>query len=175
MKLRARLPASGPKGDVRLEVAHGAPSFRVQLDGRTLAGEAAVFRPGIWSLVFEDGRQIEVSLEPASDGALRVQFGSAILTFDLQDELTALALVSSGRGKTKRADVVAAAMPGRVLKLMVAPGDVVASGQPILVLEAMKMENEVKAPREGVVESVVVAAGQAVSAGEILIRLKSDG
>ncbi len=174
MKFRARLPASGPKGEVPLEVAHGAPSFRVALGGRTFAGQAAVFRPGIWSLVFEDGRQIEVSLEPALDGALRVQFGSAVLTFDLQDELTALALASGGRGKSKRADVVAAAMPGRVLKLLVVPGDAGSAGQPLLVLEAMKMENEVKAPRDGVVEAIAVAAGQAVSAGEILVRFRHD-
>ena len=174
MKFRARLPASDAKGEVPLEVAHGAPSFRVLLDGRTHAGQAAVFRPGIWSLVFEDGRQIEVSLEPAPEGALRVQFGSAVLTFDLQDELTALALVSGGRGKSKRTDVVAAAMPGRVLRLLAVPGDAVCAGQPLLVLEAMKMENEVKAPRDGVVEAIAVTAGQAVSTGEILVRFRHD-
>ncbi len=174
MKFRARLPEAAPKGEVPLEVGQGPPSFTVLVDGRSLTGQAAVFRPGIWSLVFEDGRQIEVSLQPAADGALRVQFGSAILLFDLRDELAALATATGGRAKSRKGDVVTAAIPGRVLRVSVGPGEVISAGQPLLVLEAMKMENEVKAPRDGVVDTIAVSAGQAVNAGEVLARLRPE-
>jgi biotin carboxyl carrier protein len=146
----------------------------VTLDGAAFTGHAVAWRPGVWSLVFEDGRQVEVSLEPVGDGLLRARFGNAAVSFELQDELTALALASGGRSKSKKGDVVTAAMPGRVLRLSVASGEAVTSGQPLLVLEAMKMENEVKAPRDGVVETIAVTAGQAVSAGEVLIRFRHE-
>jgi biotin carboxyl carrier protein len=174
MKYRARPQGVNGSTEVPLEVAEGSPAFRVTLDGAAFTGQAVALRPGIWSLVFDDGRQIEVSLEPAADGALRARFGNAAVTFELQDELTALAIASGGRSKSKKGDVVTAAMPGRVLRLSVASGEAVTSGQPLLVLEAMKMENEVKAPRDGVVESIVVTAGQAVSAGEVLVRFRHE-
>jgi len=173
MKFRAR--PSGDKGEATpVEVSAASPEFRVTVGGRLLSGEAASLRPGVWSLVFDDGRQVEVSLEPGGDGLMHARFGNALATFEFLDELTALASVAGGRSKSKKGDVVTAAMPGRVLRLSVAPGDLVSAGQGILVLEAMKMENEVKAPRDGVVESIGVSAGQAVSAGEVLVRLKAE-
>ena len=74
----------------------------------------------------------------------------------------------------RRAKHVAAAMPGRVLRVLVAAGDAVTAGQPLVVLEAMKMENEVKSPQDGVISGIAVAAGQPVNAGEVLVRFASD-
>ena len=59
-------------------------------------------------------------------------------------------------------------MPGTVVKLMAAQGDKVGKGQPILVLEAMKMENEITAAKDGVLSELRVAEGQSVAGGEIL-------
>lgn len=70
---------------------------------------------------------------------------------------------------------VKAPMPGKVVDILVKVGEEVLEYQDVLVLEAMKMENEVKAPRDGVIEAVAVAPGQAVSAGEVLVRLKTEG
>ena len=67
---------------------------------------------------------------------------------------------------------VKAVMPGVVAEILVADGEAVAQGQPLLVLEAMKMQNEIGAPGDGVVERLHVAAGQAVSAGDVLVTLK---
>jgi biotin carboxyl carrier protein len=174
MKFRARISGENAGGVIPVEVTAPAPHFRVTIDGRSLAGQASSLRPGVWSLVFDDGRQIEVSLEPAADGGLRVRFGMALAAFELQDELTALASASGGRGKSRKGDVVTAAIPGRVLRVSVGPGETISAGQSLLVLEAMKMENEVKAPRDGVVDAIGVAAGQAVSAGEVLVRLRPE-
>jgi biotin carboxyl carrier protein len=63
---------------------------------------------------------------------------------------------------------IAAPMPGRVVRVLVAPGDEVAARQGVVVVEAMKMENELRAPRAGRVREVSVAAGTPVEAGRIL-------
>ena len=68
--------------------------------------------------------------------------------------------------------IVSVAMPGRVVAIDVEEGDAVERGQRILVIEAMKMENDVKAPRDGRVRSIRVAPGDAVDAGQPLLELE---
>ncbi len=63
-------------------------------------------------------------------------------------------------------------MPGRVVRLLAKVGDVVKKGQPVIVVEAMKMENEMKSPIDGTVAEVLVAEGQAVEAGTKLVRVE---
>ena len=59
-------------------------------------------------------------------------------------------------------------MPGKVVRLLVAAGETVEAGQGIVVVEAMKMQNEVRSPKSGIVETLLVAEGQAVNAGDTL-------
>ena len=66
-------------------------------------------------------------------------------------------------------------MPGVVIKLLVKEGDTVAKGQPLLILEAMKMQNEIGAPSDGRVQALHVREGQAVASGAKLVTLASDG
>jgi 3-methylcrotonyl-CoA carboxylase alpha subunit len=64
---------------------------------------------------------------------------------------------------------VRAIIPGRIVAVAVAPGDPVEAGQQILVVEAMKMQNELRAPREGTVERVGVAVGDTIEVGDLLV------
>ena len=73
----------------------------------------------------------------------------------------------AGRGG---AGALNAPMPGVILELSVAPGDTVERGQPIAVLEAMKMKNSIRSPRAGTIAEVCVAVGQAVGHGEAIVR-----
>jgi biotin carboxyl carrier protein len=66
-------------------------------------------------------------------------------------------------------------MPGRISRILVKPGDPVKKGQPILVIEAMKMENELKSPIDGVVADVMVTEAQPVESGTKLIRIGAAG
>ncbi len=68
-------------------------------------------------------------------------------------------------------ETVTAALAGNVFKVLVAPGDQVSSGQPILVVEAMKMETEVSAPRSGTIEQVHVSEGDAIAVGDPLVSI----
>ena len=76
------------------------------------------------------------------------------------------------RKKTARADAMMAPMPATVVKLLVAPGQAVAEGETVLVLEAMKMELPIRAPRDGVVAAVHCAQGELVQPGVALVELE---
>ena len=67
--------------------------------------------------------------------------------------------------------MVKAAMPGRVIRVFVEAGDVVQKGTPLLVVEAMKMENEIKAPRDGTVKRLGVGTGDLIEARALLVEL----
>jgi len=67
---------------------------------------------------------------------------------------------------------VRAIIPGRVVSVAVAAGDAVTAGQPLLVVEAMKMQNELRAPRDGRIERVAVAGGQTIELGDLLVVLE---
>ncbi len=81
------------------------------------------------------------------------------------------ATAASGGPQKKKAVRVRAQMPGKIVKLMVAPGDSVEKDQVLLVMEAMKMENPIKAPQAGKIAKVAVTEGQAVETGADLIQL----
>ena len=99
-----------------------------------------------------------------------------------QDPVVVGAEVSDGRlegaaaparaGSTAAPATIRSPIPGRVVKVMVKPGDKVTAGQTAVVLEAMKMENELRAPRAGEVQDVRCAEGTAVEAGQDLVTLR---
>ena len=94
----------------------------------------------------------------------------------VEDESRALLREKAGQGAaagaTHKAAVVRAQIPGRVIRLWASEGDTVEAGQRLLTIEAMKMENEVRAPRAGTVESVRVAADSSVELGDELLTVR---
>ena len=81
----------------------------------------------------------------------------------------ALAQASGARGS---GEAIAAPMPGRVVKILVAPGDEVQADQPVAIVEAMKMENEIRTVRAGRVAKIGAAAGDTVDGGALLVELE---
>ncbi len=81
------------------------------------------------------------------------------------------AAAAAGRGAAVRGESIRAPIAGKVIKSLVAVGDVVAAGQAVFVLEAMKMENELVAERGGTVSAVHKLAGQAVDTGDLLVEM----
>lgn len=104
--------------------------------------------------VIVDGWRIEVLVEPEARAALRERARRG------NDE-------AGSSGPTK----VHAIIPGVVVAVSVAPGDPVTAGQQLLVVEAMKMQNELRAPRDGTVEQVAVGAGSTIEVGDLLLVL----
>lgn len=81
-----------------------------------------------------------------------------------------VALEAAGGGRAAHKSIKST-MPGKVVKILCKAGDSIQPGQPILILEAMKMENEIAAPQGGVVEEIPVAVGQSVQPGDLLVKL----
>jgi biotin carboxyl carrier protein len=118
-------------------------------------------------------RSIDVRVISNEDKTFSVSLDGQIIdvpyrtSLDLMLEKMGLKdLLASGNKEFK------APMPGLVLKILVSPGDQVKKGTPLLVLEAMKMENNIKADAEAVVESIEVKEGQSVEKNQILIKFQ---
>ena len=87
----------------------------------------------------------------------------------LLDRLGFKAAAEIGEGE------IHAPMPGKILELLVEEGDKVKPGDPVVILEAMKMENELKSPIEGIVASLAVAAGDSVEKNALILEIKESG
>jgi biotin carboxyl carrier protein len=145
--------------------------FRIAIDGAERLVDARALRPGTWSLLV-DGRSYVVDLDRRRTGiAASVGASEAMLVVEDARQKKLAAAAAAGRGATARGESIRAPIAGKVVKALVAVGDVVAAGQPVFVLEAMKMENELVAERGGTVAAIHKQAGQAVDTGDLLVEL----
>ena len=125
-----------------------------------------------YSLLHDDGRQFDVSILPERDGGYRIGTRRGTVTASVTDPLTHLAEQGGPGGGRRRVETVDAYMPGRVVAILVEEGEEVTAGQGLIVLEAMKMENEIQAEHDGVVRRIRVEEGQAVEGGDALLELE---
>jgi biotin carboxyl carrier protein len=139
----------------------------VRIDGEIVAPaevDIVETEPGVYS-VLRDGVSYEVRITEAEIAA-----GSHRMAFEIEDprqwKRTGQAAGSQGRSLLK------SAMPGKIVRVLVAVGDEVAAGQGIMVIEAMKMQNELKSPRAGRVTSIEVKANDSVNAGAALASIE---
>lgn len=126
--------------------------------------------PSTFSLV-RNGRshRVLVLKEDKDNGTVRLRIGAHTYTVHLQDDRSRLMHtlgLDKGASKVKE---IKAPMPGMVLNVLVKPGDAVKKNDPILVLEAMKMENMIKAPGDATVSVVHAEKGRAVEKGQLLV------
>jgi pyruvate carboxylase subunit B len=158
----------GREEKVQVERADGG--WRVRVGEAEYAVDVASLGGGVRSLIV-DGGQYEVAVFPESRHRYLVSTARGSETVEIMDPLTHLAASSHGAGRGGVQNVTAY-MPGRVVKVLVAEGETVAAGQGLVVLEAMKMENEIQAEAPGVVKKVLVQAGQAVDGGDVLFEIE---
>ena len=152
----------------RVEVEGGPGRYRVTVDGRVLTIDHARVGPHDRSLLL-DGRSHDVTLGCREDVYTVVLDGRA-LEVELADAVAGDPVVA--RARASGPVRLTAPMPGKLVRLLVAAGQEVAAGQGLLVMEAMKMENELKAPRAGRVRDIHVAERQAVETGALLLVLE---
>jgi biotin carboxyl carrier protein len=143
-------------------VAEGAGRYRVIVDGAELSLTAEPLEGGRLRIVTSDG---VTSAEVTAAGAKRfVRLGTMDFVFER-------VLGSRKRAAGTSDGGLDSPMPGVVTKVLVAVGDVVKKGQPLVAVEAMKMEHLVRAPRDGKVKAVRARVGEMVAAGVALIDL----
>jgi biotin carboxyl carrier protein len=150
----------------QVELIRGERTWLCKVDGETIEVDAELTTRDVMS-VLVGGKAYEVKRERSLQGELHMVIGSARYAVDVQDPRSlrtrrAIAGVEAGPQKIK------APMPGKVVRLLVAEGDEVKAGQGVIVMEAMKMQNEMKSPKDGRVQKIVTAEGSAVNAGDTL-------
>ena len=164
--------------ELAIEVERRLEGIRVRIDGREAAIEAT--GQGAVRTVSIDGRAHEAAVWPSAGAdasprgtrAYDVAIGSRIVPVRLVDPLRCGDGAADEAGAEGTVEV-RAVMPGKVAAVLVAEGDEVTTGAGLLVIEAMKMENEITAPRAGRVAAIRIAPGDAVESGALLAVLEA--
>jgi biotin carboxyl carrier protein len=161
-----------------------AGRYRAIIDGRTYAVDAV--RVGDFGLSLLVGAAHEVPATfpgkvPATSVEVQITSGSRPGEVLIVFEGRTIAATMNGRRSGRTPDArtlpqgeqsVVAPMPGRVVRVLVTAGEAVAARQGVVVVEAMKMENELRAPKSGRVKDVSVTAGTSVEAGRVLVVIE---
>jgi acetyl/propionyl-CoA carboxylase alpha subunit len=139
--------------------------------GAASAGSASVSEvmPGVFS-VLKDNKSFLIRLSPGLDDTLEVSWGTirfSIALGDLRDQAPHKKATSAAGPQEVRAQ-----MPGKVVKILVASGERVSAGQGVIIVEAMKMQNEMKSPKDGVISRISASEGTTVTAGATLLVIE---
>ncbi len=158
------------EGRVEIAVRRLGGRFDVALDGRHHVVELVPAGPDLFSLLTEDGRSYAVASHRLAANRFRVSLGDREFEVHLRDPLERE--VASATATVAGVEEVRAPIPGKVVQVAVAVGDTVAPDQPLVVLEAMKMENQICAERAGRVAALHAEAGATVEGGQVLVVLE---
>lgn len=155
--------------DLTAEVTPSGDGFLVTIEGRTIRVDGS-FGPSMRVRI--DGRPVEATVRRQGTDLVVERDGIA-RTFRVRDPR------APAMGRRREATDLArgevhAPMPGLVVDVLVRAGDAVAAGQPVVVVEAMKMQNALAAPLSGKVANVAVQAGTAVDSGQLLLAIRPD-
>jgi len=164
-----KLPITINGTDQSVEILTPAPACRFRFGaGPECSADVQTPEPGVYSVLWES-RVYEARVEEMPEGLVVVIDG---VRFEIQvrDPRRWIPQSSARAGEGHQA--VVAIMPGKVVRVLVAPGDEVEAGQGLVVVEAMKMQNEMKAGRAGRVLAVPAAEGATVAPGEVLVTLE---
>jgi biotin carboxyl carrier protein len=155
----------------RLEVQQERDRLGVRLDGRDFPADVLQVAPHHYSMLIH-GRHYEIDVLEMEEASVVLVNGQPFRV-DIQPEQGRHGRPQSRKTESQaRKKSVNAPMPGKVVKLLVKLGDMVQEGDGIVVVEAMKMENELKAPVAGRVAEIRAAEGNAVNGGDILVVIE---
>ena len=158
----------GKPHKVELERLEASGRWRCRLDGEEIDVDVVQTTPGVLSLLIH-GKSIEVQrerMEGEEDRDLRLAIRGRRFAAEVRDPraLRSRRADAESQGPKK----VTAPMPGKVIRRLVEEGQQVESGAALIVIEAMKMQNEIKSPKAGTVRQLSIAEGAAVNAGDVL-------
>ena len=148
----------------RLDLTQAEGRWSARLDGRDVEVDAILARPDVLSLRIGN-QAYEVKCERVG-GEMHLWVGSARFAAEVRDP-------RSLRGRVRAVDdqgpkKLTAPMPGKIVRVLVTQGAEVEAGAGVLVVEAMKMQNEIKSPKKGTIQKILVSEGAAVNAGDVL-------
>ena len=151
-----------------------AGSYLVTVDGVEHIVDAHQFEGGTWSLII-DNKSYDVELElgsnSESDGQYTALVRGSIVGLTVQDERRKRLSLQEGSTSQDGPQTIASPMPGKVVKLLVEEGQEVEENAPVIVIEAMKMENELRSTKAGTVSQIMVSEGEAVEGNAKLLTI----
>lgn len=154
------LPAAGPIAEL---------PYRVRLDGRDLEVSCVPVSKSSLSLIV-NGESFDISCKRAGE-TLQVALRGAIYECIVSDPRSLRTRKRAGLADSGEQKLIAS-MPGKVVRIIAAVGDQIKAGQGVLVIEAMKMQNEVRSPKDGQLKKLLVGQGANVLAGEVLATIE---
>jgi biotin carboxyl carrier protein len=148
----------------RLDLDRMEDRWTCRVDGREIAVDAVLARPDVLSLRIGN-KAYEVKCERVG-GEMHLWVGSIRFAAEVRDPRSLRSRVRAldDHGPKK----LIAPMPGKVVRVLVSQGAEVEAGAGVLVVEAMKMQNEVKSPKKGIVQKILASEGAAVNSGDVL-------
>jgi biotin carboxyl carrier protein len=148
----------------RLDLNHVDGVWSCRVDGREVEVDAVLARPNVLSLRLGN-KTFEVKCERVG-ADIHIWVGSQRFSAEIRDPRSLRGRISADNDDGPRK--LTAPMPGKVVRLLLSQGAAVDAGTGVLVVEAMKMQNEVKSPKKGTVQKILVSEGAAVNAGDVL-------
>ena len=143
---------------------------QVRVNGEPREVDFLPLGESLYSVIMQD-RSHEVVVDE-QDGDYEVLVSGHMYTGKVLDERARLMAIRRGGGFTESGEIsISAPMPGLVVAISVTEGEEVTEGQTIIILESMKMQNELKTPRDGVVQRISVEAGQTVEQKKVLVTI----
>jgi biotin carboxyl carrier protein len=175
--MKLELEIQGRMRQVEISAGEAAGQWSIWIDGVPVEADACLLRPGVLSLLIRPQRASSPGA-PVIDG----QSHRIVLDADLNDPALHLGAQRIAweaydprsfrrrrrHGGSEGPVTLKASMPGRVVRVLVSKGEAVAAHQGVLVIEAMKMQNEMKSPKDGRVADLRVAPGDTVASGQVL-------
>jgi biotin carboxyl carrier protein len=154
-----------------VEVMVGADGrYRLVIGDREWDVDARLTAQGIYSLLIDNVSYVADVVD--ADGACFVEVGGETYAITVEEQTRHIIRTKGGAAPGGSGQTLKAPLPGKISRVAVSLGDAVQAGDTLLVIEAMKMENELRAGAAGTVTEVRVQAGQAVNAGDVLIVMR---
>jgi biotin carboxyl carrier protein len=157
---------------LQVVVSRTGDGFAVSVDGKTRHVDATRIDGQMLSLIVDSvwSKEVNVAADPAG-GPLMVHIGTTPVPVTVNGRRR-WGRKNEGAGAGSGPQRLVAPMPGKIVRVLAKPGDTIAARQPLVVVEAMKMENELRASRDGRVGEVHVAEGMSVEAGALLLVIQ---
>jgi biotin carboxyl carrier protein len=166
MKFEIHLSGASGKQSRTIDLERDADGWRITLDGQPIAADAVQIAPNVFSILIA-GQSHEIRAAQTAAGKLMLQIGSQEFSAEVLDPRAWRGRRHGAIEAEGRQEIVAP-MPGKIIRLLVDAGAKVEAGQGLIVVEAMKMQNEIRSPKSGTVERIFAKEGQPVNAGEVL-------
>ncbi len=166
MKFEVNLDCIAGKSKHVVDVEKDGSPCKVSLDGQPVDADVLLAAPNAVSVIL-NGNAFEFHIAPSPDGTYKLQTGPHEFQANVRDP-RAWRGKKQGALETEGPQQILAPMPGKIIRLLVNVGEVVEAGQGLIVVEAMKMQNEIRSPKKGKVERLQAKEGQPVNAGDVL-------